>query len=107
MKAAIYDVDFSTMHQVGFDLSVEHPHKFLLNYNKVLHLPKEVTQVAWNFVNDRSVRSECAEDALLSPCINLTLQPSKSRHLPAVSTGGCGMCVYLHGHENDAGTAAA
>jgi len=56
---------------IAFDLTVEHPYKFLLNYVKsiqgrLLSLPpkndnfnnsktgnRKLAQVAWNFVNDR------------------------------------------------------
>eukprot|EP01125_Pyxidicula_operculata_P020700 TRINITY_DN7713_c0_g1_i1.p1 TRINITY_DN7713_c0_g1~~TRINITY_DN7713_c0_g1_i1.p1 ORF type:complete len:481 (+),score=97.79 TRINITY_DN7713_c0_g1_i1:129-1571(+) len=37
---------------ISFDLTVEHPYKFLLGYVKKINGTKDLAQVAWNFVND-------------------------------------------------------
>lgn len=39
--------------ELGFMVYVELPHKFILNYTKVLDGDGELTQQAWNFLNDR------------------------------------------------------
>jgi cyclin L len=41
------------LREIGFDTAVEHPHKFILNYKRILRLDNEVTQYAWGFANDR------------------------------------------------------
>jgi hypothetical protein len=38
---------------VAFDLTVEHPYKYLLTYVKGIKGNRNLAQVAWNFVNDR------------------------------------------------------
>jgi cyclin T len=51
------------LHTLGFDFNVEHPYKHLLHLAKRLNqsqdLPEDssrsLTQVAWNFANDRYV----------------------------------------------------
>eukprot|EP01135_Chromosphaera_perkinsii_P001571 Nk52_evm41s207 gene=Nk52_evmTU41s207 len=37
---------------LGFDLSLEHPYQFLLNYVKALKGNKELAQTSWNYLND-------------------------------------------------------
>ena len=40
--------------EIGFELyyAVEHPHKFMIHFLKLLKCPIEVTQKAWNYAND-------------------------------------------------------
>ena len=40
---------------LSFDLTVDHPYKFILAFVKMLKCDRIVAQYAWNFVNDRSV----------------------------------------------------
>lgn len=47
---------------IAFDLTVEHPYKFLLsNIKKLFAGDKELAQVAWNFVNDSLRTSLCLQ----------------------------------------------
>lgn len=39
--------------ELGFMLLVIHPHKFILNYIKILDGSQELSQIAWNYCNDR------------------------------------------------------
>jgi hypothetical protein len=39
--------------ELGFIVQVVHPHKFVLNFLRVLDANTELTQKAWNYVNDR------------------------------------------------------
>lgn len=48
-----------------FDLQVDHPYRFLIDYAKCLKgtgaPPKEVVQKAWNFTNDSLVLTLCLQ----------------------------------------------
>ena len=49
--------------ELGFVLYTEHPHKFILNYAKLLTLDdatfKKLAQYAWNFINDSQRTDVC------------------------------------------------
>lgn len=49
--------------ELGFVLYTEHPHKFILNYAKLLTLDdamfKKLAQYAWNFINDSQRTDIC------------------------------------------------
>jgi transcription initiation factor TFIIIB Brf1 subunit/transcription initiation factor TFIIB len=49
--------------ELGFVLYTEHPHKFILNYAKLLTLDdatfKRLAQYAWNFINDSQRTDVC------------------------------------------------
>jgi hypothetical protein len=53
MKNEIIQTERHILKQLGFIIHVVHPHKFVLNYLKILDATKEMTQTAWNFANDR------------------------------------------------------
>ncbi|EGC28862.1 hypothetical protein DICPUDRAFT_10863, partial [Dictyostelium purpureum] len=44
---------------IAFELVVEHPYKYLLEYMKTIQGSKNLCQVAWNFVNDSLRTSLC------------------------------------------------
>jgi transcription initiation factor TFIIIB Brf1 subunit/transcription initiation factor TFIIB len=46
---------------IAFDLTVEHPYKFLLTYVKTISGDRNLAQVAWNFVNDSLRTTLCLQ----------------------------------------------
>lgn len=38
--------------ECGFHLEIEHPHKFLMSYLKILDAQNDFAQHAWNYLND-------------------------------------------------------
>nr|XP_024396544.1 cyclin-L1-1-like isoform X3 [Physcomitrium patens]PNR39960.1 hypothetical protein PHYPA_020240 [Physcomitrium patens] len=56
MKIDLIRTERHLLKEMGFICHVEHPHKFIISYLKVLAAPSELMQVAWNLAND-SLRS--------------------------------------------------
>ena len=60
-KECLIKAEREILKELGFILYTEHPHKFLLNYVKLLTVDeatnKRLLQYAWNFIND-SLRTE-------------------------------------------------
>ncbi|XP_024385274.1 cyclin-L1-1 isoform X3 [Physcomitrium patens] len=56
MKTDLIRTERHLLKEMGFICHVEHPHKFIISYLKVLAAPSELMQVAWNLAND-SLRS--------------------------------------------------
>lgn len=56
MKTDLIRTERHLLKEMGFICHVEHPHKFIISYLKVLGAPSELMQVAWNLAND-SLRS--------------------------------------------------
>lgn len=56
MKTDLIRTERHLLKEMGFICHVEHPHKFIISYLKVLGAPAELMQVAWNLAND-SLRS--------------------------------------------------
>jgi cyclin T len=46
---------------LAFDLTVEHPYKYLLQYVKTIEGDRELAQTAWNFVNDSLRTTLCLQ----------------------------------------------
>ncbi|KAJ5078717.1 hypothetical protein M0811_14742 [Anaeramoeba ignava] len=60
------------LHQFGFVIQVEHPFKFLLNYCNSLECSQELTQTAWNILNDSYLTTICVQfppEVIASSCI--------------------------------------
>lgn len=57
MKIDLIRTERHLLKEMGFICHVEHPHKFIISYLKVLAAPSELMQVAWNLANDRYVHS--------------------------------------------------
>lgn len=57
-RAEILTCEKSLLQTIAFDLTVEHPYKFILTFMKRIKGEKDVAQTAWNFVNDRYHRLE-------------------------------------------------
>jgi len=55
MKTDLIRTERHLLKEMGFICHVEHPHKFIISYLKVLGAPSELMQVAWNLANDRYV----------------------------------------------------
>jgi len=59
MKQSLFSTEKDILKDSGFRTFVEHPHKFMLNYLRVLGLLQpypELSQKAWNYINDRYVK---------------------------------------------------
>ena len=52
LKADLVRTERHLLKEMGFICHVEHPHKFISNYLRVLETP-ELSQEAWNLANDR------------------------------------------------------
>ncbi|KAJ6246974.1 hypothetical protein M0813_02230 [Anaeramoeba flamelloides] len=52
IKNEIIQGESYILNQIGFDLQIEHPFKFLLNYSNTLKCSPKLIQKAWNFLND-------------------------------------------------------
>lgn len=56
MKQALFETEKDMLKEMGFRTFVEHPHKFLLTYLRILGIQQphpELAQKAWNYLNDR------------------------------------------------------
>ena len=64
LKKDLLDAEREMLKIMGFQVYVEHPHKYLLNYLRVLSLDSHPTlpQKAWNYANDRCVSERKAGD---------------------------------------------
>lgn len=77
------------LRSIGFQMTVEHCHKYLLIYSNALKLPPPIIQLAFNFANDlqmgfvslRFNPSTLACSCLLLSCMQLAYDLSSS-HLP-------------------------
>jgi cyclin T len=52
LRASIVTNELAILERIGFDMSVEHPHKLLLSRANQAKLDKATTQAAWEFVED-------------------------------------------------------
>jgi hypothetical protein len=54
MKNEMIKAERHMLKELGFNLYVEHSHKFLVSYLRLLNLVsnKELAQCAWNYAND-------------------------------------------------------
>jgi hypothetical protein len=52
MKTDLIRTERHLLKEMGFICHVEHPHKFIISYLKVLEAPSELMQVAWSLAND-------------------------------------------------------
>eukprot|EP01133_Synstelium_polycarpum_P001371 gene1371-1574_t len=52
MKADVVQAEFIILREFGYMMTVELPHKFILNYMKLLDKSNELAQKAWNYLND-------------------------------------------------------
>lgn len=60
MKGVLFDVERVILKELGFSFYniMDHPHKFILYYIKILDDKGELAQRAWNYIND-SLRLDC------------------------------------------------
>jgi cyclin L len=62
-KERLIRAERELLKELGFVLYTEHPHKFILNYAKLLTLDdatfKRLAQYAWNFINDSQRTDVC------------------------------------------------
>ncbi|KAM9977655.1 hypothetical protein ACTFIR_011525 [Dictyostelium discoideum] len=59
LKNKILQNEHLILTTIAFELAVEHPYKYLLEYMKSIQGSKNLCQVAWNFVNDSLRTSLC------------------------------------------------
>lgn len=59
LKSDLVKMERYILKELGFFVTVEHPHKYLLNYLRILEGNEQLTQLAWNYVNDRCVLCCC------------------------------------------------
>ncbi len=52
-KSELIEVERRLLRQFGFILHVDHPHKFVLDYSRILKAGTNLKQEAWNLANDR------------------------------------------------------
>eukprot|EP01119_Soliformovum_irregulare_P025194 TRINITY_DN9263_c0_g1_i1.p1 TRINITY_DN9263_c0_g1~~TRINITY_DN9263_c0_g1_i1.p1 ORF type:complete len:408 (-),score=65.74 TRINITY_DN9263_c0_g1_i1:3-1226(-) len=61
IRASILTNELLILQTLAFDLTVEHPYKFLLGYVKTIKGDNKLAQVAWNFVNDSLRTNLCLQ----------------------------------------------
>jgi len=61
LKDQILTNELIVLQTIAFDLTVEHPYKFLLTYVKGIKGNRQLAQVAWNFVNDSLRTTLCLQ----------------------------------------------
>lgn len=61
LKQRIFQMERILLQTLGFDLKVEHPYRSLVFYVKEIRGDKNLTQVAWNFVNDSFRTALCLQ----------------------------------------------
>ena len=62
LKERLIRAEREILKELGFVLYTEHPHKFILNYCKLLTLERDtprLAQQAWNFINDSQRTNVC------------------------------------------------
>ena len=86
-KAELTKAERTVLRELGFVVHVEHPHKFISSFLKFLNLErnKELTQLAWNLMNDSMRTDLCVRlkpEAIACGCIAMAAR--KLQHaLPA------------------------
>ena len=81
-----------------FEISFEHPHKYLLNMARALHCPASTVQLAVCLVNDAMVLCDCclhnSGAAVAGACLHLAaLLSGKQDILQAGWQGGLGLTL--------------
>ncbi|KAF2077716.1 hypothetical protein CYY_000963 [Polysphondylium violaceum] len=59
LKGDVIAAEFEILREFGFMVSVDYPHKYILNYMKLLDKSTELAQKSWNYLND-SMRTTVA-----------------------------------------------
>ena len=87
MKEGMFQAEMRILRSLGFRTKVQHSHKFLLMYAKILSLDSETLQYAWNSANDAlktSVIIRWGESpwVIASACIYFAIRQLKKKPLP-------------------------
>jgi len=53
MKADLVITEKHILKELAFNVHVQHPHKLVINYLKILNQIENLGQKAWNYMNDR------------------------------------------------------
>lgn len=63
LKLVVTKAEHDVLQELGFILYTEHPHKFILNYVKLISVDsaveKQLAQLAWNTINDSARTNLC------------------------------------------------
>jgi len=74
VKQDVIRVERHVLRAFGFCIHVEHPHKFVVNYARMMEQPKELMRRAWAFANDSLRTNLCVRfraDAVAVACVFL------------------------------------
>ena len=74
MRQDLIRTERHMLREFGFCIHVEHPHKFVLNYLRMMEQPNELMQRAWSLANDSLRTTLCVRfkaDAVAVACIFL------------------------------------
>lgn len=86
MKALVVHVEGEVLTELGFILYTEHPHKFILNYVKLICvdalLEKPLAQKAWNVINDSARTDLCLRFAPEAICCAAISMAARALRLP-------------------------
>jgi cyclin L len=52
LKEDLFQAEMYILRGLGFHTKINHPHKYILSANPILHLDRETLQQAWNYCND-------------------------------------------------------
>jgi len=61
LRDKILTHELIVLQTIAFDMTIEHPYKYLLMYVKQIHGNRNLAQVAWNFVNDSLRTTLCLQ----------------------------------------------
>lgn len=67
LKTAIVQTERHILKELGFIITVTHPHKFIINYLNVMDASPQLIQTAWNYANDRYA-PQCTGDSQSHVC---------------------------------------
>lgn len=86
LKALVVNVEGEVLTELGFILYTEHPHKFILNYVKLIcadpSLEKPLAQKAWNVINDSARTNLCLKFAPEAICCAAISMAARALRLP-------------------------
>ncbi|KAJ1639510.1 cyclin-like protein [Pavlovales sp. CCMP2436] len=86
MKTLVLNTERDVLAELGFILYTEHPHKFILNYVKLLctdpALEKPLAQLAWNVINDSARTTVCLRFSPEAICCAAISMAARSLGLP-------------------------
>lgn len=86
MKQLVVGVEAEVLTELGFLLYTEHPHKFILNYVRLIcpdpSLEQQLAQRAWNVINDSARTDLCLRFAPEAICCAAISMAARALRLP-------------------------